>query len=96
MGGPVISGGRGIRRRGTPSGTAVPTIERVITHPESEVIDCEELARRWNLPPSWIREQTRNRATDPIPHLRFGRYVRFQWGTPDLAAWLERRRSRKI
>ena len=75
----------------TPSNQPTP-----ITRPATtEVIDSDELARRWSLPPTWVREQVRSRATDPIPHLRFGRYVRFQWGTPDLTAWLERRRSRK-
>ena len=55
------------------------------------IIDSDELARRWNLPATWIREQTRSRALDPIPHLRMGRYVRFEYGSPDLAKWLERR-----
>ena len=27
-----------------------------------EMIDAEELAKRWGLPPSWVREQTRSRA----------------------------------
>ena len=58
------------------------------------IIDSNELARRWNLPATWIREQTRSRALDPIPHLRMGRYVRFEYGSPDLAKWLERRRSK--
>jgi hypothetical protein len=58
-----------------------------------QVIDANELAARWNLPASWIREQTRSRAVDPIPHFRFGRYVRFQWGDPELTKWLERRRG---
>ena len=60
-----------------------------------ELIDAPELARRWNLPASWIREQTRSRSIDPIPHLRLGRYVRFEWGSPDLEAWLTRRRFRR-
>jgi hypothetical protein len=59
----------------------------------SEVIDATELARRWNLPVSWIREQTRSRAGDPLPCIHFGRYVRFEWGSPQLAAWFERRRT---
>jgi hypothetical protein len=58
-----------------------------------EVIDAIELARRWNLPASWVREQTRTRAGDPLPCIRFGRYVRFEWGSPQLAAWFERRRT---
>jgi len=56
-----------------------------------EVIDSEELARRWAVPESWVREQVRTRATDPIPHLRFGKYVRFQWGSPVLDEWIARR-----
>ena len=43
-------------------------------------IDCEQLAERWKLPESWVREQVRRRSTDPLPHLRFGKYVRFRWG----------------
>jgi hypothetical protein len=58
-----------------------------------EVIDAAELAKRWSLPESWIREQTRTRSSDPLPCLRFGRYVRFEWGSPKLAAWYDRRRS---
>jgi hypothetical protein len=56
-----------------------------------EYIDCPELARRWGLPESWIREQVRSRAADPLPHIRFGKYVRFRFGSPELEAWAERR-----
>jgi hypothetical protein len=64
-----------------------------LSNERCEVIDAKELARRWNLPESWIREQTRTRASDPLPCVRFGRYVRFEWNSPNLAAWYERRRS---
>jgi hypothetical protein len=57
----------------------------------TEIIDSEELAKRWRLPKSWIQEQTRSRASDPIPCLRFGKYCRFAWDSPELNAWLERR-----
>ena len=56
-----------------------------------EFIDCKELASRWALPESWIREQVRSRAADPLPYIRFGKYVRFRWGSPELEAWMERR-----
>jgi hypothetical protein len=59
-----------------------------------EVIDAEELARRWCVPESWVLEQTRSRAVDPIPCLRLGKYRRFEWGHPDLLAWLARRRNK--
>ena len=54
-----------------------------------EVYDSVELARRWVLPVSWVREHVRSRVTDPIPHIRFGRYVRFRRGSPELEGWLE-------
>ena len=57
----------------------------------TEIIDSTELAKRWHLPKSWIQEQTRSRAIDPIPCLRFGKYCRFAWGSSELDAWLERR-----
>lgn len=56
-----------------------------------EHLDCKELAERWKLPESWIRDQVRSRADDPIPHLRFGKYVRFRWGSPELEEWALRR-----
>jgi hypothetical protein len=56
-----------------------------------EFIDSKELALRWNLPESWVREQVRRRIPDPLPHVRFGKYVRFRWGSPELEGWAERR-----
>jgi hypothetical protein len=56
-----------------------------------EFIDSKELARRWCLPVSWIREQVRSRSTDPLPHVKFGKYTRFRWASPELNAWDERR-----
>jgi hypothetical protein len=60
-----------------------------------EILDAAELGARLKLPKSWILEATRSRAVDPIPCLRFGKYVRFRWGSRELAAWLERRASGK-
>ena len=57
-----------------------------------EIIDSRELARRWNLPESWIRDNVRRRSTDVIPHMRFGRYVRFEFGSEELQKWLRRRK----
>ena len=60
----------------------------------AEIIDAKELARRWNVPVSWIREYTRSdRTDDPIPHVRLGRYVRFEWGSSLLNEWFARRRA---
>lgn len=45
--------------------------------PFYEVLTAEELAARWRVPETWVREQTRSRSKDPLPHIRLGRYVRF-------------------
>jgi hypothetical protein len=58
-----------------------------------EVIDAGELASRWRIPKSWILEQTRTRAIEPIPCVRLGRYVRFEWNSPALLRWWEKRRK---
>ena len=62
--------------------------------PFFEVLTAEELAERWRVPASWVRDQCRSRSVDPIPHIRLGRYVRFSWGSPELMRWWERRLSR--
>lgn len=62
---------------------------------QAELIDCAELAKRWKLPLSWVRDSVRNRSGDPIPCVRLGRYVRFQWGAPELQEWFERRKNRR-
>jgi hypothetical protein len=60
-----------------------------------EIIDATELGARLKLPKSWILENTRSRAVDPIPHLKFGKYTRFRWNSPELRSWLERRAAGK-
>ena len=59
----------------------------------NEPIDARELAKRWNIPESWVRDNVRGRTADPIPHVRMGHYVRFEWDSPQLHAWFDRRRS---
>lgn len=51
-----------------------------------------ELAVRLAVPVTWVREKTRERARirdkDPLPVVRLGKYVRFNW--PEVEAWLGR------
>ena len=72
--------------------TGLPTAgarsSRIVAY---EFIDSGELARRWDVPVSWIRDQVRRRAEDPLPHVNLGKYVRFLWGSPELLEWIERR-----
>jgi hypothetical protein len=61
----------------------------------AELIDSAELATRWRVPESWIRNHTRERTPkdDRIPCIRLGRYVRFEWGSQRLQQWLDRKRQ---
>jgi hypothetical protein len=64
---------------------------RLQQHADYEYLDSAELAVRLNVATSWVRDQVRSRASDPIPHARFGRYVRFRRGSPELETWAEHR-----
>jgi hypothetical protein len=68
---PICTGRGGIVRRGRNENErgGVPDSQSGTQH--YEVIDSEELARRWVLPVSWVRSHVHNRVTDPIPHIRF-------------------------
>src|SRR5215469_6050302 len=55
-----------------------------------EIIDAAELARRWHVPQSWVEDRTRARAIDKIPFKPLGRYVRFEWVSPELHEWWTR------
>jgi hypothetical protein len=58
-----------------------------------EIIDLPELAARWRLPLTYLHHQTRTAAPDPLPVLRFGKFIRVEWECPELVAWKSRRRS---
>jgi hypothetical protein len=65
--------------------------EKPVLSAALEVIDSAELAKRLSIPESWIRSRTNhNRTSDPIPHYRLGRYIRFSWGSDELRDWLNR------
>ena len=57
-----------------------------------EIINAPELAKRLQVPVSWVRQRAtspRFRQEQRIPHVRLGRYVRFLWGSAELKGWLE-------
>jgi hypothetical protein len=54
-------------------------------------LDSAQFAGRLNISESWVRDGVRSRAEEPIPHVRFGKYVRFRFGSPELEIWAERR-----
>jgi len=61
--------------------------------PVFEMIDSDQLAKRLAVPATWVRDHVRGRAVDPIPHHKLGKYTRFLWGSPELEAWIARRKS---
>jgi hypothetical protein len=65
--------------------TITPESTSKIHHPESP----KQLADRWNVPVSWVYNQTRQRGPNAIPKLKLGKYCRF---IPEVVdAWLEAR-----
>jgi excisionase family DNA binding protein len=46
-----------------------------------DILTPEELATRLKVPKSWVYEKTRSRGRygKPLPCLRLGRYIRFDW-----------------
>jgi excisionase family DNA binding protein len=48
------------------------------------LVDAKEIATRLGVPETWVRESARSGA---IPHVRLGRYVRFD--LDDVEAWIE-------
>lgn len=61
-----------------------------------EILTPQQLATRLQVKPSWVYEQTRNRSgirsPDPLPHIKMGLYLRFDWR--DVLDWLERQKQR--
>jgi hypothetical protein len=72
--------------------TAPSLDEPVPTSTAAALLTPEQLAGKLCVPPTWVREKTRERARvrdkDPLPVVRLGKYVRFSW--PAVEAWLAR------
>jgi predicted DNA-binding transcriptional regulator AlpA len=67
--------------------TTTPGSTAKIQTPESP----EQLSKRWNVPLSWIYNQTRRIGPGSIPKIKLGKYVRFIPGEVD--AWALSRRG---
>jgi hypothetical protein len=61
-----------------------------------EILDSKELATRLKVPRSWVSNHVRGRVPkeDRIPHLKLGRYTRFEWQSPRLEAWIAKQRHK--
>ena len=56
----------------------------------NELLTVEELADRLKVPASWIYRQTRSRGRNRLPHLKIGKYLRFE--ETAVQSWLARHR----
>jgi predicted DNA-binding transcriptional regulator AlpA len=51
-----------------------------------QILTLEEVAARLKVSPRWCYEKTRRRCSNPLPCIRIGRYIRFDWIR--VSAWL--------
>jgi excisionase family DNA binding protein len=54
----------------------------------TQILTLEELATRLKVSRRWVYEKSRRRCQNPLPAIRIGRYLRFNW--LDVSAWLQR------
>jgi predicted DNA-binding transcriptional regulator AlpA len=67
-----------------PSAISPPIFPAV--DPEN-ILTLAELAQRLKVSERWCYEKTRSRCLTPLPCIRIGRYLRFDWVR--VSAWLE-------
>ena len=58
---------------------------------ENRLLTVEEVARRFKVPKSWLYDRTRPNGPECIPHIKLGKYVRFE--EPAIAEFLATRRT---
>ncbi len=59
--------------------------------PLDELLTVPEVAALLKVPKSWIYEHTRKRGMEQLPHIKLGKYLRFDEGS--VRAFLDRRKS---
>jgi hypothetical protein len=52
----------------------------------ADIMTAEQVAHRLQVTRAFIFEKTRSRCPKPIPAIRIGKYLRFNWAS--VAAWL--------
>jgi len=72
------------------------TFEQPAHEPLFEKIDCAELARRWGVRETWVRNHVRRGCKDMIPHRKLGSNVVFEWGSEALNGNLYRCRIEDV
>jgi excisionase family DNA binding protein len=56
-----------------------------------ELLTIREVAQSLKVPVSWVYERTRRRGSERMPHIKLGKYLRFEIAT--VRAWLETMRE---
>ena len=52
----------------------------------SQILTLAELAQRLKVSERWVYEKSRRRCLNPLPCIRIGRYLRFDWAS--VSSWL--------
>jgi predicted DNA-binding transcriptional regulator AlpA len=60
-------------------------------HDELELLDAKQIAELFRVPLSWVQQSTRSRCKHPIPHIKIGKYVRFE--EPAVREWLDQQKK---
>jgi|SRR5580704_15486519 predicted DNA-binding transcriptional regulator AlpA len=58
----------------------------------SQILTLAELAERLKVSERWVYEESRRRWLNPLPRIRIGRYLRFDW--LEVSAWLRQKSGR--
>lgn len=67
--------------------TTVPVIvESPSPVDPSQILTLAELAERLKVSERWVYEKSRRRCLNPLPCIRIGRYLRFDWSS--VSSWL--------
>jgi len=61
-------------------------------NPENCLLTVDEVAGLLKVPKSWVYERTRRRGLEQLPHLRLGKYLRFE--ETAIQEYLERQKVR--
>jgi excisionase family DNA binding protein len=56
-----------------------------------ELLTIGEVSQSLKVPVSWVYERTRRRGSERMPHIKLGKYLRFEIAT--VRAWLETMRE---
>jgi predicted DNA-binding transcriptional regulator AlpA len=59
-----------------------------------ELLTVADVAKILKVPVSWVYDRTRKRGVERLPHLKLGKYLRFQ--LPEILQWLDRKKGNAI